>query len=105
MKWQKGQSGNPGGRPNGYGEVRELAQQHTEKAVQTLVEIMSDQAAAPSARAAAATALLDRGWGRPGQSISALIAGPSYMDTLQRIADLATLESGAPLLNGGASGN
>ena len=69
-KWVKGQSGNPGGRPKGYGSVRALAQEHTESAVKTLVTIMEDDKAAPSARTAAASALLDRGWGRPGTALS-----------------------------------
>ena len=84
MQWKKGQSGNPGGRPAGYGDLRELARTHTEAAVQTLVEIMNDSGAASSARATAATGLLDRGWGRPEQSITTSV-GESYIDVLKRI--------------------
>ena len=86
MKWIKGESGNPGGRPAGYGDLRELARTHTETAVQTLVDIMCDSEAAPSARATAASSLLDRGWGRPEQSISAALIGESYTDVLRRIS-------------------
>ncbi len=85
MTWKKGESGNPGGRPAGYGDLRELARTHTETAVATLVEIMHDKDAAPSARATAATGLLDRGWGRPEQSISTSVAVESYADVLARI--------------------
>ena len=86
MKWKQGESGNPGGRPAGYGDLRELARTHTETAVQTLVDIMCDSDAAPSARATAASSLLDRGWGRPEQSISASVIGESYTDVLRRIS-------------------
>jgi hypothetical protein len=41
--FQKGQSGNPGGRPKVVAEVRELAREHTSKAVETLVSIMTNQ--------------------------------------------------------------
>lgn len=44
--------------------VASLAREHTSKAVKTLAAIM-DSNAAPSARIAAATELLSRGWGRP----------------------------------------
>jgi hypothetical protein len=29
MRFEKGQSGNPGGRPKGYGDIRQLAPRHT----------------------------------------------------------------------------
>jgi hypothetical protein len=41
--------------------VQALARQHTEQAVRTLVEGLRN----PLHKVAAATALLDRGWGKP----------------------------------------
>ena len=70
MKWQKGQSGNPGGRPKENGHVRELARQHTDDAIQTLVEVMNNAQENSRARVAAAEALLNRGWGRPDSSVN-----------------------------------
>lgn len=64
MKFEKGQSGNPGGRPRGDGEVRDLARQQTATALRTLIEI-AEQGQNESARVAAASAILDRGWGKP----------------------------------------
>lgn len=60
-----GQSGNPGGRPKAVVNVQELARQHTTAAVRTLVEALRD----PKLKVAAATALLDRGWGKPVQPL------------------------------------
>ncbi len=65
MTWEKGQSGNPGGRPKEVAEVRELARRHTNKAIATLAEIMLDENAPHNARVAATNSLLDRGHGRP----------------------------------------
>ena len=71
MPFEPGKSGNPGGRPKTVladgRSLQELARDHTEAAVQTLIDVMvNDQQPAP-ARVGAANAILDRGWGRPKQ--------------------------------------
>jgi len=68
--FQKGTSGNPGGRPRVLGDVQELARERSPDAINTLAAIMDDQKAAPAARVSAANALLDRGYGKPTQPIS-----------------------------------
>jgi hypothetical protein len=50
-------------------EVEVLARIHTPKAVQTLVDIMGDESAAPAARVTAANSILDRGWGKSKQTV------------------------------------
>ena len=70
MLFEKGRSGNPGGRPRGDGEIRELARQHTMTALRTLIEI-AERGENESARVTAATSLLDRGWGKPAVPIVA----------------------------------
>ena len=65
--WAKGQSGNPGGRPRILEAVRDIARESTTLAIETLRTIAADQAAPHAARVSAATALLDRAWGKPAQ--------------------------------------
>jgi hypothetical protein len=69
-RFQKGKSGNPGGRPKVLGVVQDLAKQRTVEAINTLAEVMNDKSAPPAARALAADKLLDRGWGKATQPIS-----------------------------------
>ena len=85
--FQKGQSGNSGGRPKEIAEVKELARQHMPAAIDALVSIMSNTKASDAARVSAATALLDRGYGKPQQHIDAEIG--SYVARLPRPYDTA----------------
>jgi hypothetical protein len=71
MPFEKGKSGNPGGRPKGDAQVRDLARKHTAAAIAALVGAL--KAESESARVAAANALLDRGWGKPAQTIDATV--------------------------------
>lgn len=69
-RWGPGQSGNPSGRPAGLADVRAAARAYTQEALDTLASVIRDAGASPAARVAAATALLDRGWGRPEQAVA-----------------------------------
>jgi hypothetical protein len=55
-RWAPGRSGNPGGRPGGVAEVRELARSHTAEAIERLVKEMNNGDTS-NARIAAANAL------------------------------------------------
>lgn len=72
MPFKPGYSGNPSGRPRvtlaDGRTLAEVAREHTELAITVLAEIASCGGESGSARVSAATALLDRGWGRPKQN-------------------------------------
>ena len=67
MVFVKGVSGNPGGRPKLKVNLRELAQENTMEALETLVQVM--RTGKPGERLVAANAILDRAYGKPSQSI------------------------------------
>jgi hypothetical protein len=68
-RFKKGTSGNPGGRPKLLQDVRDLAREYTREAIETFVHVMKNVKAPATARIAAASALLDRGWGKPYQTV------------------------------------
>jgi hypothetical protein len=63
-----GKSGNPGGRPRAVLSVQMVAREHTAAALRTLIDVMQ-RGKSDASRVAAANSLLDRGWGRPMQSV------------------------------------
>ena len=50
-------------------EIRSLARSHTDAAIRVLAGIMNEPDAPHAARVSAASAILDRGWGKPAQAI------------------------------------
>jgi hypothetical protein len=54
--------------PKAVTEIRSLVRSHTRSALNVLVGVMRSNKATPAARAAAAGAILDRGWGKPTQA-------------------------------------
>ena len=66
--FKKGQSGNPGGRPKMFSEVRALAQEHCPAAIKKLVALMDS--ADERVVHAACKELLDRGIGKPAQAVT-----------------------------------
>jgi hypothetical protein len=66
--FQKGQSGNPGGRPKAVAEVRELARVHCADAIAELARL-ARHAKSEAVRIAAIRELLDRGYGKAMQPL------------------------------------
>ena len=65
--FKPGQSGNPSGKPKGTSEFRELCRSHTPDCVARLRELLDHKDGRVAVRAA--EVLLDRGWGKPAQTV------------------------------------
>lgn len=68
MPFAPGKSGNPSGRPKVVAHIRDLARQHTDTAIKALVE--EARSGTGSARVAAASALLDRAYGKAPSTLA-----------------------------------
>ena len=72
-RFRPGHSGNPAGpKPGGLSLVQRLAREHTPEAITALVLALAE----PRERVAAATVLLDRGWGKAVQPITGADSQP-----------------------------
>ena len=69
--FRPGQSGNPNGRPRVLADVQKAARAHSANAIKTVSDIMNNPKAPAAARISAASALLDRGYGKPLQTVDA----------------------------------
>ena len=81
LKFRKGQSGNPGGRPKVLGEVQELARQHAPTVIVELARLAL-RAKSETARIAAIRELLDRGYGRPRQVMEVSVPADNPLQLL-----------------------
>jgi hypothetical protein len=84
------------GRPEGP-TITTLARQHTHAAVTVLREILDDLKAPPAARATAAQALLDRGWGKAPIQID-LNVRAKFDDFLREVGLAANYERDHPVV-------
>jgi hypothetical protein len=76
-------------------DLRSLARGHTDLCVKVLAGIVSQEASPAAARVAAASALLDRGWGRAAQVHSDADGGPIRI-ILREVIDV--VEKAEPLV-------
>ena len=93
-RFAKGHSGNPGGLPTIVAECKSLALSHCPRAIERLSELIesSDERVA----VAAATAILDRGIGKPAQPVEVHDAREHGVH--EQITALRQSERGAHLL-------
>jgi hypothetical protein len=111
--FKPGVSGNPHGRPKRpetiearrvVADVKAAARELTLDAMETLKNAMVDQRAPWSAKITAAIAVLDRGWGKPEQTVSANVSVIDQMTDdeqkalLAALAALRTAEEDKPVL-------
>src|SRR5215831_18593414 len=83
-RFQPVKSGNPGGRPRIISNIRDLACEHTAEAVDALVRNL--RCGNPHAEIAAASALLDRGFGKPLQKAEAPLSALDSLSSEARAA-------------------
>jgi hypothetical protein len=83
-KFAPGVSGNPGGVSEVRREMQELARLHSVEAIETAVRIMRTGKSETN-RLAAVSIILDRGWGKPKQSVAVEDQGRTLEDILIEI--------------------
>lgn len=97
-RFQRGQSGNPGGLPKSHREVRALLLEHSPAALARLVELVQSDSEAVAL--AAACAVLDRAGLRPftaeGERVE-VVPGEGAGGAVERLAALLARRSAPPV--------
>jgi hypothetical protein len=75
--FQKGRSGNPGGKKKVPEDIVSLCREATPEAVQTWIKIMRNKQASFAVRAYCASQIVDRGYGKAPQQANLQITGPT----------------------------
>ena len=102
--WKPGQSGNPKGRPKAEIDIAALARVHGPRCIQVIAKMLDDPDS--RVRVSAATVLLDRGFGKPNQNVTATGDGTLTLHLLAAQAIgrelLEVAAASAPTINGDA---
>jgi hypothetical protein len=88
--WKPGESGNPAGLSKPQAEVMRLAREAGPKAMQTLIDLLDDED--PKVRQSSAIALLDRGFGRPKQTVEGSVDISITQLHLDAVRELAAVQ-------------
>ena len=102
MPFKPGISGNPGGRPRlteTVRQIQELAKEKSAAALDVLEEISLDKDAPLAARASAASAILDRAWGRSAQASAGTAGLPATKITIGWLSLQPALSLSYPMGN------
>ena len=91
--FQKGVSGNPKGRPRIVTDIRALAKQHGKEAFTKVLELLKSED--PRVAFSAAQEVLNRGYGKPAQSVDVKIEPKELADLTD--AELAGIATGSSL--------
>lgn len=90
--WKPGQTGNPNGRPKKVQQIIDRAQEHAEAALDALIELVNSED--ERVKLQAATALLDRGLGKPKQTVEDVTSKTEVSDyTVDELRALAGMGS------------
>ena len=90
--WKRGESGNLSGRPKRpatveahkiIADVKAAACELTPQRLGRYKEVMENKKAPPAARVTAATAILDRGWGKPKETLETT-GQPAFVQLVER---------------------
>jgi len=92
--FQRGRSGNPGGRPKAVASLQLAARAQMHVALKTLITI-ARTGKSEAARVSAATAILDRAFGKPTQSVEMTMDSGVIQKKLNELTDaeLAVVEA------------